>query len=146
MHKTLHMAANATEEALRESEATVRRERAFLRTVIDSVSSLLIVRDAEGRCLLANEAAARFYGMSVQALEGRPAAEIPALPAEALQQDREVLASRREIVTELDIPGADGLVHSLMTVKTPLANARGEYDRVLATSVDITWRKRAENE
>jgi len=122
-------------EALRSREAELRRERAFLRTVIDSISSMVMVRDAAGRCLLANEAAARFHGMTVQGLEGRDCRQVSTIPPEALASDREALDTGRERTGELDIVAADGQRHFVITSRMPLVNDERVPDRVLETAM-----------
>ncbi len=122
----------------------VHTQRAFLRTVIDSVSSLITVRDAHGSCLLANQAAANFHGMSGQSLEGKTVTDIAGGLPETLQEDRDVMRSGEQRLAEADRIGPDGQVHSFITVKTPLVNADGVCDRVLESATDVTWLKRAE--
>ncbi len=121
-----------------------RAERRFLRTVIDSVASLIVVRDRNGCFLLVNEAAARFHGTTVGALQGRYATDIPTVPPEVLEADQDVLASGKGTRAEFDSKGADGLTHSLLVYRTPLKNSEGTFDRVLVTSIDMTWRKLAD--
>jgi PAS domain S-box-containing protein len=138
-------AQSRAERVLRERQATIERYGTFLHTVIDRSPALITVRDGDGRCLLANAAAARFHGTTVQGLEGANAADLQTMPADMLGQDREVLRTGREMITDsVDVAGADGVLCSFLNVKTPLPNADGMFDRVLTTSVDITWRKRAE--
>lgn len=136
------------EEAIRESELretqVVQRERAFLRTVIDSVSSLITVKNAEGRILLANEAAARFHGMCVSELEGKRDVDLPTARPELWEQDREVIRTREETLTEVEMIGADGHPHFFIAVKSPMLNPDGTCTAMLESAADVTWRKRAE--
>ena len=132
------------EETIREREADLQRERAFLRTVIDAVASHVLVKDGRGRVLLANEAAARFHGLMPRDLEGTDCRSIATFPPDTCDQDRAVLESGRERTVEREAVGADGQRHFLISSLTPLRNDKGVPDRVLSTSADITWRRRAE--
>jgi PAS domain S-box-containing protein len=132
------------EETIREREADLQRERAFLRTVIDAVASHVLVKDRAGRVLLANEAAARFHGLVPRDLEGTDCRSIATFPPDTCDQDRAVLVSGRERAIEREAVGADGQRHFLISSLTPLPNDKGVPDRVLTTSADITWRRRAE--
>jgi PAS domain S-box-containing protein len=122
----------------------VRAQTTFLRTVIDSVPSLITVRDAHGAYLLANQPAAKFHRMTVQTLEGRAASEIGAQVKDLSQEDLDVMRTGEQRLAEVDRIGPDGRMHSFITVKTPLVNADGTCDRVLESATEVTWLKRAD--
>src|SRR5262249_55471640 len=67
---------------LRRTEQALRREREFVRLVLDTDPNLIFVKDTAGRFVLANKALADLYGTTPEALVGRrPGDELPA-PAE----------------------------------------------------------------
>ena len=130
--------------ALARSITAEQAERRFLRLVIDSVVSLITVRDHEGCFILVNEAAARFHGKTVQDLVGTKASDLATVPPEMLAEDKDVLRTGTARRTETRAVAADGTIHSLVTFRVPLANAEGTIDRVLIASQDVTERSRAQ--
>src|SRR3954469_1469948 len=70
----------------------------FLRQVIDTNPNLIFVKDWEGRYVLANVAAAQFYGTTVSTLIGKRDADFNPESDEVerfLRADREVMTSQR---------------------------------------------------
>jgi PAS domain S-box-containing protein len=128
-------------QALRESEA-------FLRNVIDTVPSMIFVKDRAGRFVLGNTALYRCYGTDADGMLGRTDADFnpKAHEVEHFQRDdSEVIDSRREKqIPEEEVTHADGQVRWFSTVKVPLLNQDGSCDKVLGVASDITERKRAE--
>ena len=118
----------------------LRRERAFMRTVIDTDPTLITVKDAHGRFLLANRAAAQALGCTVEALEGhrlsdvRPGAQ---LDAGIARHDAEVLRLQQPVTREECQRVADGTERWFSSTRLPLAGADGE-PVVLGVSTDIT--------
>jgi PAS domain S-box-containing protein len=130
-------------------QSALARERRFLRRVIDASPSLIFVKDRSGRYLLANEAMARCYGTTAEAVLGRTDAEFAARPAEVqrfLMDDRQVMESRvAKYIPEEPVTCADGQVRWFATYKVPLVEG-GRCDRVLGVATDITERRQAEAE
>ena len=62
--------------ALKQAESALRRNERRLRRIIDIVPSLISVKNAEGRFLMANKATAERYGMTVDQLVGRLQSEV----------------------------------------------------------------------
>jgi PAS domain S-box-containing protein len=129
-------------------EEEVRREHAFLRSVIDSVPGMIYVRSFDGTFALANRAFAERLGASPEDLIGRteedfgrPREELDA----ALAADRSVIARKKEMVSpEESVVAAGGQTHWLDIIRTPLWEGEGVCDKVLLIATDVTERKRAE--
>ena len=124
----------------KQAEEAVRRQRAFMRSVIDTDPNLIYVNDKDGKLLLANRAFARFLGTTVEELMGRERESIYSNPRElALQRldDMTVLETGRTLSKEEPFTGADGTVRWFMTTKTPLQMVDGSVT-VLGIGVDIT--------
>ncbi len=135
--------------ALVESEAKAGRdERRFLRKIIDTVPSLIFVKDAEGRFVLANRAMADCYGTTVDGMEGKTDADFNSNADEVARfrsDDREVLAQRHEkLIAEEIVTDANGQGHWLSTVKVPVIDDDGKCGHVLGVATDVTERKQAE--
>jgi len=126
----------------------LRRERAFIRQVIDAAPSLITVKDAEGRFVLANRAMGELLGGRPEALLDKRDSEIHRNPTHLdvyAANDRRVLESRETIEVDEPMTLATGEQRIFSTIKTPLVRANGEL-QILAISSDVTDRKRGENE
>lgn len=139
--------ADITERKRAEEE--LEKERNFLRQVIDAIPGFVCVKTLAGTFALANKALSEAYGKPPGCLEGHTDAEFSPRPEETeafLKDDRRVIEKREAlIIPEEKITYADGSVHWLSTIKTPLIESDGSCDRLLAVAMDITARKRSED-
>jgi PAS domain S-box-containing protein len=131
------------EEALRESEH-------LLRLVIDIVPHFIFAKDARGRHLFANRACAEANGLTSEEMVGRGDLDLVADRAQAeafIRDDQEVIASGRpKSIPEEPLTDCTGRTRYLQTIKFPFV-APGTGERaILGVAVDITERKRAEEE
>ena len=129
------------EEILQESER-------YLRQVIDLVPHRLFVKDAEGRFLLVNQAAAAAYGLSVEAMTGRLQRDLHVDPGQLTQMladDRTVIESGCiRLNPEERFTGADGIPRTLRTTKIPFRLSGHGETAVMGLSIDITEDKARE--
>jgi diguanylate cyclase (GGDEF)-like protein/PAS domain S-box-containing protein len=145
--ETIGSAVDITGHKRAEDEAN--RQQAFLRQVIDSSPNLIFVKDRDDRYLLANNAMANAYGTTPAYMQGKTDLEL-GVPAEEFakyrKDDIEVLQSGKEkIIPEESLTWQSGEVHYYHTTKRPLLDEKGEFNSLLAVSVDITNRKKAED-
>jgi PAS domain S-box-containing protein len=128
-------------ESQRRLEARILAGRRQVEAILDAVPSLVVFRDARGRVMRANAAAARFFGHEdTRELEGRPYAEIaPEHAATALVADRQVCN------TGLSTFGALELVHDheqrlrvLRTDRVWLEDPETGTEGVLSVATDVT--------
>jgi PAS domain S-box-containing protein len=130
-------------------EVQVRRERKFLRKVVDANPQLIFLKDWDGRFVLANHAVAEVYGTTVEQLEGKTDADFNPDAAEVeafLRHDREVINSGRTLVIpEEPVTGRTGATRWFQTIKVPLIAADGTR-QVLGVSTDITARRHTEEQ
>ena len=131
-------------------ELELHRSQLRLRQVIDLIPHLVFAKDASGRYILANEAIAETYGLTVDELEGHTDAELLPEPDEGKQfrsDDLEVIETGEpkfiphEILTDVD-----GERHALETRKIPFELAETGEPAVLGVAVDITERVRLEKQ
>ena len=136
-----------TDAALKESE---RRFRAL----IEHLDVGVVMQDADNRILVSNPAAARMLGVTEEQLRGETSRESNwALLSEdgsALPFDRapSVAAARTGLPVSNVIVGATNEAGErtwLQVAATPQFAANGSLSHVLATFVDVTDRKRAED-
>ncbi|AGW14393.1 putative PAS/PAC sensor protein [Megalodesulfovibrio gigas DSM 1382 = ATCC 19364] len=142
--KVLVSVLDVTQRTLAEEQ--LNEQRVFLRQIIDTVPSLIFVKNREGRFLLVNKALADLYATTPAALVGRTGGgfspdddEISIMQLE----DEEVLDSQQPLfIPQRTLTSASGVRRWFSTTKLPL---RGK-DQLLGVAVDITERKEAENE
>ncbi len=130
----------------KQAEDLLRREREFIRLVLDTDPNLIFVKDAAGRFVLVNKALADLYGTTPQALVGRTAGEDVAAPRELddyRRVEQEVLRTRRAVTLGESNTRPDGRVYWFHTVKAPLVLPDGTA-HVLGIAADVTEQKRAE--
>ncbi|HVY62979.1 MAG TPA: PAS domain-containing protein, partial [Planctomycetota bacterium] len=132
-------------------EADIRRQRAFLRQVIDINPHFIFAKDRAGRFTLVNQAIADCYGVRApDDLLGKTDADFNPNRQEVeffRRKDLEVMDTGRELrIPEEVITDAQGHRRYLETVKRPLVGEDGRADQLLGVATDITERKRAESE
>ena len=126
----------------------IRRERNFLRQVINAFPSNIFVKDELGNLRLVNQAMAEFHATTVQQMEGKKVYDFGVIPKEMearfSEEDREVLRSGRTLHYAAQIPDAGGRLRSFETDKSPLFNEDGSCDKLLVVTTEVTERKQAE--
>jgi len=139
-------ARKQVEEELKEGEELLRR-------VLDTNLNLIFVKNRDGRYVLTNRAMAELYGTTVDEIVGKTDLDFSVgegisakEAAQFLADDREVMDSQAaKVIPEAPLTQADGTVRWFRTTKVPLTLA-GRADFVLSVAVEITERKRAEEE
>jgi diguanylate cyclase (GGDEF)-like protein/PAS domain S-box-containing protein len=110
--------------------------------VLDGVSVLIYVQNADGRIVHANRAACDLVGKPPGEVLGRMPEELfdPATVERWAEQNREVIRTGRPLEIE---DGWGGRTH--LTQKTPMFDAQGKPVAVIGISTDITDRKNDED-
>ena len=130
--------------ARRQAEHSLRTEREFIRTVIDTDPTLIYVRDAQGRFLLANRALATAIGRPIEDIEGHRLHDLaPDSPggADSAASDAEVFRLRRAITRDECFRDASGADKWFSSTRLPLPGADG-HPVVLCVSADVTETRR----
>ena len=134
----------------RQAEEELACQHAFLKEVIDTNPGLVFVKDKDGHYLLVNKATAESFGMNVEHMIGKMDTELGVLPEESdkyRQDEIDVLESgKSKYIPEERYSWPSGEVHYYQTTKQPLLDEKGVPNKVLAVCVDITKRKKAEEE
>lgn len=128
------------EEALR-----VSQER--LQSIIDSTTSVIYVKDLEGRFLLVNKSFESVFHLDRKNIIGKTDMDIfPVDVAEKLRKNDQItIKTTSPIEHEEVVPQDDGL-HTYLSVKFPLHDAKGRAYAICGVSTDITDRKKVEDE
>ena len=136
------------EQRIAERTRELSFQQEFLRRVIDLNRSFIFAKDRDGRFVLANQAFADAYGVSVGDLLGKSDDDFnpDAAQVQAYREaDARVIDSGAELLIEEEqITSADGRVRWLTTTKRPITAPDGASAILLGVSTDITARKAAE--
>ena len=132
------------------AERKLRESEAILRQIIDLVPHSIFVKDWDGKYLLVNKAAADANNTSVSALTGKYHADIHPDQSELqhmLRDDREVIMTgKMKFIPEEPYTDANGNRRFHQATKVPFHFFGDKTPAVLGIAIDITERKRAEEE
>ena len=134
--------------ARKRSEDAIRTSQQQIRTLVDSIRSVIFMKDLKGRHLLVNTFYEQATGINKEGIIGKTDLEVmPKDIAEAIMaQDREVMESGKAISYEESVPDTKGVLHDYLTNKVPMLDAQGNIYGMCGIATDITERKQAENE
>jgi len=140
--------ARDLEASERSRHALVRESREALAQLIDTVPAMISATDREGRLIFVNARQAAMTGATTADLVGHGAARILGAlrGARSLAADAEVFATGRSIPGFEEEVTHQGEACTLFTTKAPLRDGDEQLVGVLTTSIDITDRKRAEEQ
>ncbi len=128
------------ETALRESEGR-------LQAILDHSSTVIYLKDLEGRYLFINRSFERIFHIDRNAVKGKTDLDLfpPDIAKTFMANDKKALESGPAFEQEEVAPHEDGL-HTYISNKFPLLTADGVPYAVCGISTDITNRKKAELE
>ncbi|MGP1373094.1 MAG: PAS domain S-box protein, partial [Almyronema sp.] len=144
-------AARAGAELERQrTEEHLRQQQDILRLVMDAVPNRIFVKDWEGCYLIANQAAAAFYGVPVEQIIGQRDADLhphPEIAARFVVENRQVIASGEDLFVpeeKIALGTGTGREEWLQWQKRRIQLPGREDYCVLGVGVSITERKRVE--
>lgn len=125
----------------------LQEREAFLQGILDSGNSLVFVKDHLGRYLSCNRRFEELVGMRRDEVRGKTDADFfpPEIAKRWRADDLHVVMTQRTLTMEEEIPVGDE-VRSFHSTRFPLYDGAGNAYAVCCQSVDITERKRAEEE
>lgn len=132
------------------AEEAIARERALLRTIIDTVPDNIYVKDAEGRFSLANKAWLKERNLSNKTLAGKTvfdffpaelAESVAAQDAAVVRTGVPILDFEQRVVVKTP-EGGRSQPRWLSVTKMPMVDASDKIIGTVGTSHDITERKR----
>ncbi len=130
---------------LRRADSDAIAGHALFEGLLEGTSDAMFVKDARGRFLLANAAAARIFGLERDALLGRDTADLfpPEVGRLVSESDQKVMRDAEPVTLEEVVPTPAG-VRTFLVSKSPYRDASGGIIGVIGVAKDITERKRAE--
>jgi len=136
------------ERLTKKAEQQKEHDLGFLQTVIDTIPNPVYYKDIEGRYLGGNKAFAEFAGVGVAQLIGKTYREITTPTQEEIcrRADQELFSAPGVQSYESSLYYADGVRHDVIFYKASFPGADGSPAGLIGTMLDITERKRAENE
>ncbi|WP_319588473.1 PAS domain S-box protein [uncultured Desulfobulbus sp.] len=126
----------------RRVEASLRENRALLRSITEGTSDAVYVKDWAGRYQMANTAMARSVGKSVQEIMGKDdrALYSPDDARRILESDRRILEAG-EVRTYEEYLTTGGVTCTFLSTKGPVRNSQGVIVGFFGIDRDITQRK-----
>ena len=125
-----------------QSRQDLRRETAFLTSLLESVSDLIFMKDAKGIYMTCNKMFARYAGLDPEEIIG--GMDCAFLPEERcqvyLEQDRQVIREGKPLTYREQVQHPDGSSCLLETVKSPVYSSGGECIGLIGVGRDITER------
>lgn len=135
-------------EEVQASAAALEQGKHQLRSIVDNLPSLVMLKDPEGRYIMVNRFFETFTGCQEADVVGKDNTAVlpPELCAEGTLHDRQVMESGQMLRTEENRPDAAGTLHTLEVIRVPLCNAAGKAYGMVFMGIDITERLASEQE
>ena len=125
----------------------VHKQREELQIIIDSAPIMIFYKDRENRFIRVNKALAEAVGLPIREIEGKTGREVyPNQLPDYWEDDKEVIASgipKRGVVRQFEMAGG---MRWLQTDKIPYRDVDGRIIGVIGFGVDVTERKKMEEE
>ena len=128
-------------EQLALSERELKKQRGFLKTLVNTIPDLVWLKDPDGIYLTCNERFEQFFGATERQIVGKTDYDfVDAELADSFRaNDRRAMINNAPTVNEEWIPFAsDGHYELLETTKTPMLDEEGVLVGVLGVGHDIT--------
>lgn len=114
----------------------------FFRNVIDTLPNFIFVKDYSGKYVLANKTLSDYYGTTTTDIIGKTDRDFNTNTEEVIQflkADQDAIESGlTKIIHEESVTSSNKEIRWYKTIKIPLKNDKGVFDRVLGLSIDIT--------
>jgi len=130
----------------RNAEEELKENKELLQRIIDNTTSVIFIKDLEGRYLLINEQYQRLFSITQEQIKGKTDYDL--FPKEVANKirlaDLEVIRNNKLTEFEEDVPN-NGEMRNYISVKFPLHGKDNKVYAVCGMALDITERKEIEN-
>ncbi len=129
----------------KKAEAAQQQSNNILRSVIESTSDVVFVKDIWGRYVIINSTGARWLSKPIEEIIGKDDSELfpPEIALKLMEADRKMMLAGETLTYEEDIPES-GIMRTLLTTKCPWRDAEGTVIGVVGIARDISDRKATE--
>lgn len=132
-----------------QAEQRLSDQLVFKRALLDGIPNPIFVRDLEGRLITCNRSYEQQLGTRLDLIQGRRLTELDLLPpATARQLHGEImqlLESEESVFNDRQVESRDGPI-DVYQWTVPFYSAQGQLQGLLGGWIDITERKRLENQ
>ncbi|MGF1589718.1 MAG: PAS domain-containing protein [Pleurocapsa sp.] len=131
-----------------QTEAELAKRNSILQSIVDETADFIFVKDLEGRYVMANQATADFFALSVEEILGKDDTALfkPKIAQAIREMDRRVMVEGETISLEEKIPWRQTIQRSLLTSKCPWRDDTGKIIGVIAIARDITELKQSQQQ
>lgn len=130
------------------AEDAVRENEILLKTIMDSSSNFLFIKDKASRTLVVNKAFSKAFGIKMEDIIGKNSCDLhPKDPEEArkiIENDSQVVRTGQPIVRENILTTLFGK-RTFLSSKVPWRDSNGIIKGIIGVAHDITELKSAEN-
>jgi two-component system CheB/CheR fusion protein len=128
------------QEELQQTYNVLEKKEQQLQAVLDNTTSVIYIKDVEGRYLLTNKQLSTVTGLQLEEFLGKKDSEL--FPPEISQifedNDQKVIAENTVLEFEEILHQPDGENHTYISIKAPLCDEQGKPYAVCGISTDIT--------
>ena len=131
------------------AEKALQQSETLLRSIIDTTTDVIYVKDTECRFVYINPAGCELNGKSQEQLIGFSQADFITDPKELakfMEDDLRIIKSGRTEIFEEEILGANGNLYTFQTTKKPRYDGQGNIIGLIGVANDITEAKKAVKE
>jgi PAS domain S-box-containing protein len=133
----------------REAEDALRSAKTLLEAVMEAVPGVVYAKDRDGRMVAANRGTVELVGKPLAEILARTDVEFlddPVQGEAVMANDARVMAENRTEALEEEVTYPDGRRAIWLSTKAPFRDAGGAVIGLIGSSLDITERKRAEDQ
>ncbi len=125
----------------KEAELKLKENQAWLQAILDNTTSLIYIKDPEGRYIMINRRFQEVIGVREEDVIGQTdqAISTPEAAGHYKEQDDEVIRTGKSLEIETVVPSAGSDVH-LLSVKFPLLDSNDRQIGIGGVATDITER------
>ncbi|MEL6927361.1 MAG: chemotaxis protein CheB [Cyanobacteria bacterium J06600_6] len=136
------------EARVEERTLALQRSEARLRAILETTTSIIYIKDLEGRYLLANREYSKSMAISETEILGKSDRDLfpPAIANNLMAHDRQVIASQSVLRFEEQAAIGSDELRTYISIKAPLVNDCGQVYAVCSISTDISDQKLTEAE
>ena len=136
------------EARVEERTLALQQSEARLRAILETTSSIIYLKDLEGRYLLTNRQYLELFALTQTEILNKSDRDIfPEAIADVLiTNDRQVIETKSVLNFEEQTPIPDGSIRTYISTKAPLIDNEGKVYAICSISTDISDQKQTEAE